>query len=219
MANMSHELRTPMNAIVGFAKIVYRKARSQLDGRQLANLEKVLGSAEILMALISDILDLSKIEAGRLEAQAEPFDLRALLSTSLDTVTPMLKTGMTLEVDLEAAPASMLSEPTRVRQVVINLLSNALPGAGRSNQRHDRSSGRPRSRCRAAAAQRIGRACSSPFSRGRRRALRGHGTGAGHHPALSRPARWPLAVGLRSGHWQSLRLRAAIAGHTRCEWP
>ena len=125
LANMSHELRTPMNAIVGFSKIVHRKAKGQLDARQVDNLERVLHSSEILMALINDILDLSKIEAGRLEVQAEAFDLPALLDSALSTVTPLFKSGVDLRADLDDGPRTITSDPARVRQIVINLLSNA----------------------------------------------------------------------------------------------
>ena len=125
LANMSHELRTPMNAIVGFSKIVLRKARDLLPGRQVDNLEKVLQSSEILMNLINDILDLSKIEAGRLEIQPESFSLRELVESSLSTVSPMVKRGVETRADLAAEIDVVHSDPTRVRQSLINLLSNA----------------------------------------------------------------------------------------------
>ena len=125
LANMSHELRTPMNAIVGFSKIVHRKAKGQLDARQVDNLERVLSSAEILMGLINDILDLSKIEAGRLEVQAEAFDLPELLQRASETVSSLFNSGVELRTELDAGPASLHSDAARVRQIVINLLSNA----------------------------------------------------------------------------------------------
>ena len=125
LANMSHELRTPMNAIVGFSKLVYRKAKDELDARQVGNLEKVLQSSEILMALINDILDLSKIEAGRLEVQGEPFDLRELLEGCVATVSPLMKSGVALAANLDGTPSAIHSDPARVRQIIINLLSNA----------------------------------------------------------------------------------------------
>jgi signal transduction histidine kinase/CheY-like chemotaxis protein/HAMP domain-containing protein len=125
LANMSHELRTPMNAIVGFSKIIYRKAHEQLDARQVTNLEKVLSSAEILMALINDILDLSKIEAGRLEVQAETFDLGELIRNCTDTVSTLVQDGVGLVAQVDEAPTHMYSDSARVQQVIINLLSNA----------------------------------------------------------------------------------------------
>jgi signal transduction histidine kinase len=75
LANMSHELRTPMNAIIGFTRLVMRRAKEQLPQRQYENLQKSLNSAEHLLTLINQILDLSKIEAGRLEVYPEPFHL------------------------------------------------------------------------------------------------------------------------------------------------
>ena len=125
LANMSHELRTPMNAIVGFSKIIHRKAAAQLDKRQVDNLERVLQSAEILMSLINDILDLSKIEAGRLEVQPERFDLRDVLEGCVATVRPLAKTGVTFRTRLSRQLDPVYSDPGRVRQIAINLLSNA----------------------------------------------------------------------------------------------
>ena len=125
LANMSHELRTPMNAIVGFSKLVYRKAKGVLDDRQIGNLEKVLQSSEILLALINDILDLSKIEAGRLEIQPEEFDIRELVEGCIGTVSPMVKRGVVVRADLADGVESVYSDPSRVRQILINLLSNA----------------------------------------------------------------------------------------------
>ena len=125
LANMSHELRTPMNAIVGFSKIVYRKAKGQLDERQVDNLERVLHSSETLMYLINDILDLSKIEAGRLEIQAEPFNLHDLLISTAGTITPMLRKGVNVVTDVADGPSVIHSDPARVQQIVHNLLNNA----------------------------------------------------------------------------------------------
>ncbi len=125
LANMSHELRTPMNAIVGFSKLVLRRSRDLLPKRQIDNLEKVLQSSEVLMNLINDILDLSKIEAGRLEIQPESFSLRELVESCLDTVSPMVKTGVEIRADLAAEIDVVYTDPTRVRQILINLLSNA----------------------------------------------------------------------------------------------
>ena len=122
---MSHELRTPMNAIVGFSKLVYRKAKGVLDQRQVGNLEKVLRSSEILLALINDILDLSKIEAGRLEMQPEEFDIRELVQGCISTVSPMVKGGVAVQADLSDEVRTVYSDPSRIRQILINLLSNA----------------------------------------------------------------------------------------------
>jgi len=125
LANMSHELRTPMNAIVGFSKIVHRKARDLLPERQVDNLEKVLQSSEILMSLINDILDLSKIEAGRLEITPERFSLHQLVDGCLGTVSPMVNRGVEARADLSPEVDVIYSDASRIRQILINLLSNA----------------------------------------------------------------------------------------------
>ena len=125
LANMSHELRTPMNAIVGFSKIVHRRAKDLLPARQVENLEKVLQSSEILMSLINDILDLSKIEAGRLDITPERFSLRALAQSCLETVSPMINKGVETVAEFNDEIDEIYSDSTRVRQILINLLSNA----------------------------------------------------------------------------------------------
>ncbi len=125
LANMSHELRTPMNAIVGFSKIVHRKARGILPERQVENLEKVLQSSDILMNLINDILDLSRIEAGRLEIQPERFSLHELVQGCINTVTPMVRQGVEISAEGTGQIGSVFGDPARIRQVLINLLSNA----------------------------------------------------------------------------------------------
>ncbi|MBI2505832.1 MAG: response regulator [Candidatus Latescibacteria bacterium] len=125
LANMSHELRTPMNAIVGFSKIVYRKAQGLLPARQLENLERILQSAEILMNLINDILDLSKIEAGKLEIQPERFPVKALVEGCLSTMTPMVKSGVELRAEVSGDLPPVYTDLSRLRQILINLLSNA----------------------------------------------------------------------------------------------
>ncbi|MCC7262635.1 MAG: response regulator [Candidatus Latescibacteria bacterium] len=125
LANMSHELRTPMNAIVGFSKIVYRKAQGLLPARQLENLERISQSAEILMNLINDILDLSKIEAGKLELQPERFSLRELVEGCVSTVSPMVKPGVELRTELSPELPPVYTDLPRLRQILINLLSNA----------------------------------------------------------------------------------------------
>jgi len=125
LANMSHELRTPMNAIVGFSKIVYRKAQGLLPTRQLENLERINQSAEILMNLINDILDLSKIEAGKLELQPERFSIKELVEGGISTVSPLVKPGVELRAELSPELPALYTDLPRLRQILINLLSNA----------------------------------------------------------------------------------------------
>jgi signal transduction histidine kinase len=127
LANMSHELRTPLNAIIGFTRIVQRRARDVLPTRQYDNLGKVLISAEHLLALINDILDLSKIEAGRVEPVPEPFVLRDLIDLCLQTVEPMASNArLRLVVRVEETLPVLFTDQERLKQILINLLSNAV---------------------------------------------------------------------------------------------
>jgi PAS domain S-box-containing protein len=127
LANMSHELRTPMNAIIGFTRLVMRRAQDVLPPRQYENLDKILISAEHLLQLINDILDLSKIEAGRMEVRATRFALEPLLDLCLRTIEPLLKSErLRLVTDLEAALPSLCTDQDKLRQILINLLSNAV---------------------------------------------------------------------------------------------
>jgi len=127
LANMSHELRTPMNAIIGFSRLVRRKAADVLPERQLDNLEKVEISATQLLALINDILDLSKIEAGKMSLNVMSFDFAPLVDSCFSTVEPMVKKEtVRLIQDIPEDLAEMQSDPDKLKQIIINLLSNAL---------------------------------------------------------------------------------------------
>jgi signal transduction histidine kinase len=126
LANMSHELRTPLNAIIGFTRIVMRRSREQLDPKQYGNLEKILASAHNLLALINAILDLSKVEAGRVEVVAADVPLAPVLEHCLRTVEPLVKPeGVTLLKEFDGALPHMYVDEEKLRQIVINLLSNA----------------------------------------------------------------------------------------------
>jgi signal transduction histidine kinase/CheY-like chemotaxis protein len=127
LANMSHELRTPMNAIIGFTRLVMRRAKDILPTREHENLGKILISAEHLLALINDILDLSKIEAGRMEVHATSFDLDPLLDVCLRTVEPLVK-GERLRLVKEMQPGLpvLFTDQDRLKQIFVNLLSNAV---------------------------------------------------------------------------------------------
>jgi signal transduction histidine kinase/CheY-like chemotaxis protein len=127
LANMSHELRTPMNAIIGFTRLVRRKSADLLPARQLENLEKVEISANQLLALINDILDLSKIEAGKMSVNIMPFEFMTLVDTCFSTVEPMIKEGrVQLIKEVPEDLPEMLSDQDKLKQIIINLLSNAL---------------------------------------------------------------------------------------------
>ncbi len=127
LANMSHELRTPMNAIIGFTRLVMRRSKEILPPREHENLGKILISAEHLLALINDILDLSKIEAGRMEVHPVTIQLEALVDTCLRTVEPMIKSErLRLVKALEADLPPLLTDQDKLQQILMNLLSNAV---------------------------------------------------------------------------------------------
>ena len=125
LANMSHELRTPMNAIIGFSRIVKRKSKDVLDKKQIENIDKVLASADHLLGLINTILDISKIEAGRMDIQSSTFEIGSILKGIVATSQPMLNEGVQLECDLPSVLTQMHSDQDKIKQILLNLLSNA----------------------------------------------------------------------------------------------
>jgi signal transduction histidine kinase len=127
LANVSHELRTPLNSIIGFTRLVLRKTESQIEKLQSENLQKVLISSEHLLNLINGLLDLSKIEAGRMEVYAETFTLNDVVRMAASTVEPMLKNGrVRLVTEVAADIPPVKTDRDKLKQVVLNLLSNAV---------------------------------------------------------------------------------------------
>jgi signal transduction histidine kinase len=126
LANMSHELRTPLNAIIGFTRIVMRRSQESLEPKQHENLEKILASGQHLLALINSILDLSKIEAGRVDVHPVNVSLAAVLEQCARTVEPLLKADVVrLVSESHGDLPQMYVDEGKLRQIVINLLSNA----------------------------------------------------------------------------------------------
>ena len=124
LANMSHEIRTPMNAIIGLAHLVQRDTR---DALQRDRLVKISDSAQHLLHVINDILDLSKIEAGRLELESIPFSLDTVLARSFEMVADRARQkGLELVLDTDHLPDHLVGDPTRLSQALINLLANAV---------------------------------------------------------------------------------------------
>jgi PAS domain S-box-containing protein len=125
LANMSHELRTPLNAITGFTRIVRRKGEGVLPQKQLENLDKVLISADHLLNLINTILDIAKIEAGRMDVHLSSFSLPGLVDLVIGTSQPLLKPGVALVPDLQPGLETINSDPEKLKQILLNLVSNA----------------------------------------------------------------------------------------------
>ena len=125
LSNMSHDLRTPMNAIIGYTRILLRRLKGAIEERQYGNLQSIQTSANNLLALINEILDLSRIEAGRIDLKPEPVDLGRLVGECIASVAPLAKPGVELLQELQDVPP-INTDPDRIRRVVMNLLGNAV---------------------------------------------------------------------------------------------
>jgi two-component system, NtrC family, sensor kinase len=135
LANMSHELRTPLNAIIGFSEVLMQRMFGELNAKQDEYLKDIYDSGRHLLSLINDILDLSKIEAGRMELELTDFDLPTAIDTALTLVRERAtRRGIALQKTLDERIGSVQADERKVRQVVMNLLSNAIkftPEGGR----------------------------------------------------------------------------------------
>ena len=126
LANMSHELRTPLNAILGYAELVREEAEERGVPEFAPDLDRIAGAGRHLLTLINDVLDLSKIEAGKVELVAASFPVRRVVDDVRATVEPLVaRRSNTLTVRCGDEVGSMHSDETRIRQVLFNLLSNA----------------------------------------------------------------------------------------------
>lgn len=128
LASMSHELRTPLNAILGFAQLLQRDRKTPLTARQLERVEHVLRGGEHLLRLIDDVLDLARIEAGRVLISLEPVSIEDVLNEVKGTLDPMAtRTNVTLEIEsIEAAGREVIADRTRLSQILMNYGSNAI---------------------------------------------------------------------------------------------
>jgi signal transduction histidine kinase/DNA-binding response OmpR family regulator len=126
LANMSHELRTPLNAIIGYSEMLQEDVKDLGYDNLGTDLEKIHGAGKHLLGLINDILDLSKIEAGRMDLVLESFEIASLIQNIVYTIQPLIEKGNNqLTVQCPADIGLMYTDPTRVRQNLLNLLSNA----------------------------------------------------------------------------------------------
>ncbi|MGL5060682.1 MAG: sensor histidine kinase, partial [Microcoleus sp.] len=127
LANMSHELRTPLNAIIGYSEMLVESAQEEGLAELVADSEKIGSAGKHLLTLINDILDLSKIEAGRMELYLESFDLKSSIDEVVVTLYPLVeKSRNRLQVSCSPNLGNMYADLTKVRQILLNLLSNAL---------------------------------------------------------------------------------------------
>ena len=168
LANMSHELRTPLNAILGFSEVLHERMFGELNDKQAEYLQDILVSGRHLLSLINDILDLSKVEAGRMELELSRFDLPAALDDAVTLVRERAtRHGITLDLVVDPAVGTIVADERKVKQILLNLLSNAVkftqdggrvgvtagvahdaasPGPSRSPSATRESASRPRTR-------------------------------------------------------------------------
>jgi signal transduction histidine kinase/CheY-like chemotaxis protein/HAMP domain-containing protein len=126
LANMSHELRTPLNAIIGYSEILQEDVADSGQEQLVPDLKKIEGAGRHLLGLINDILDLSKVEAGKMEVFVEEVDIASLLDEVKAIIAPLVvKNGNTLELDVAQDIGSMRTDRTKVKQSLLNVLSNA----------------------------------------------------------------------------------------------
>ena len=126
LANMSHELRTPMNAIIGYSEMLIEDAEDAGDEALIDDLRKVRTAGKHLLALINDVLDLSKIEAGKMTLAIEAFEVGGLIDSVVTTIQPLADRNRDrLDVTLPGELGTMTTDETKLRQVLVNLLSNA----------------------------------------------------------------------------------------------
>src|SRR5262249_46285922 len=135
LANMSHELRTPLNAILGFSEVLAERMFGEVNAKQAEYLQDILSSGRHLLSLINDILDLSKVEAGRLELELSQFHLPTAVDNALTLIRERAtRHGITLTQTVDKDVGDIVADERKVKQVLLNLLSNAVkftPEGGR----------------------------------------------------------------------------------------
>ncbi|MCX7988507.1 MAG: ATP-binding protein [Thermodesulfovibrio sp.] len=127
IANMSHELRTPMNAIIGYTDLLLDEVDGPLNDDQKASLKKVSANARHLLQLINDVLDISKIESGKIELRPKEVDLKQLIDGIMVTFEPLIaKKGLTFSLNIEPGAEKLYVDEDKTKQILINLISNAV---------------------------------------------------------------------------------------------
>jgi signal transduction histidine kinase len=127
LANMSHELRTPLNSILGFSELLQTQTFGPLTEKQARYVSNIHTSGRHLLALITDLLDLSKVEAGKIELYPEPVHLRVAIEAALTDIQPQAeRKGLALDLHVDAALPPLTADPLRLKQILYNLLSNAV---------------------------------------------------------------------------------------------
>ena len=142
-ASMSHELRTPINAVLGYSTLLLENIYGPLNEKQAEGITRTHKAAKHLLELVNDVLDLSKIEAGKIDLRLQPVSFPALIEDLFVTVRPLAdQYGSSLAIEHEGEHMKVVSDPRRVRQILLNLLSNAIK-FGRGKPIHVRSMPRP----------------------------------------------------------------------------
>jgi signal transduction histidine kinase len=135
LASMSHELRTPLNAIIGFSQVLRERISGDINAKQEEYLDDILSSSNHLLALINEVLDLAKVEAGQVELHVAPFSLQDALERGISTVREQATSGgVQLTLHANGGPTIVTGDERRIRQVIFNLLANAVkftPSGGR----------------------------------------------------------------------------------------
>ncbi|MDP4197527.1 MAG: HAMP domain-containing sensor histidine kinase, partial [Bacteroidota bacterium] len=126
LANMSHELRTPLNSIIGFSDLLYEKAYGELNEKQLKSIGNILKSGKHLLNLINDILDISKVESGKMELNYKQFNLASKLNMTKNLLSPIAdRKNIQIEIDMDKDLASVCADEARFAQIMYNLVDNA----------------------------------------------------------------------------------------------
>jgi PAS domain S-box-containing protein len=135
LASMSHELRTPLNAVIGFSEVLSEKMFGELNAKQEEYILDILSSGRHLLSLINDILDISKVEAGRMELELSTFEISVLLEQAMALVRERAKrSGVQLTMEIDPRCAEFTADERKVKQVLLNLLSNAVKFTPRGGQ-------------------------------------------------------------------------------------